>query len=230
VKAVTSDVEDLVPAAHAWTVTDQLSPDNEAPQTRVAGKPRNNGWLLRRKTVVRVSANEESTYRCTLNGRAVDPCGNEVSLTRLDSRTHLFRAVAVDEAGNADQSPAVKAFTIPRNNKALKHSAGWKKRTAKGYFLNSFSVTKKKGAVLKTRAKGVKKLALVASTGRGHGTVKVFLGKKMVKKVSLHTKRAQKKRVIPLANFAGKKRGLIRVRVVSGGKPVRIQGVGIAQR
>jgi hypothetical protein len=230
VTALAGSVEDLEPATHAWTVTDQTQSDSEAPQTRVAGKPRNHGWLLRRGTVVRVSANEAATFRCTLDGKMVDPCGDTVRLTRLASSTHVFRATAVDEAGNADQSPARKVFTVPRNNKALKHSAAWKKRNARGYFLNSFSVTKKKGAVLRTRARGIKKLALVASTGRGHGTVEVFLGKKRLKTVSLHTKRAQKKRVVPVASFRGKKRGLIRIRVVSAGKPVRIQGVGIARR
>jgi hypothetical protein len=225
VMALDGGVEDLVPATHAWSVA-----DSEAPQTRVAGKPRNNGWLLRRGTVVRVSANEDATFRCSLDGKMVEPCGGHDRLTRLGSRTHVFRAFAVDAAGNRDRTPAVKVFTVPRNNKALKHSAAWKKRNGRGYFLNSFSVTAEKGAVLQTRARGIKKLALVASTGRGQGTVEVLLGNRLLKQVSLHTERAQKRRIIPVAGFRGKKRGLVRVRVVSSGKPVRIQGLGIAGR
>ena len=76
-----------------------------------------------------------------------------------------------------------------------------------------------------------RRVALVADRGRGHGTVKVFWNKKLLKKVSLAAKRDRKRKVIPVKTFTGKVRqGTLRVVVVSSGKVVRIDGLGIASR
>jgi hypothetical protein len=233
VRAVSDSVEGT-PASHVWTVLEATandSLDNEPPETRVKGGGVRRGWLLRKGTRFRLTSSEESsTYNCGLNGRSLDTCGETVRLRRLAQRTHRFSATAVDAAGNEDQTAANRFFTVPKNNTKLKHSAGWKKRKAKGHYLNSFSQTKKRGAVLRTKVRGVKRVALVASQGRGHGTVKVFLGKKLLKKVSLQKRRNVHKRIVPVANFDKRKRGVIRVKVISRGKPVRIEGVGIARR
>ena len=78
------------------------------------------------------------------------------------------------------------------------HSKGWTKAKVKGTFLNTASITKKKGAKLATKATGITRIALVASKGKGHGVVKVMLGKKTLKKVSLAQTRNVKKKVVPL--------------------------------
>ena len=82
------------------------------------------------------------------------------------------------------------------------------KAKKKGYFLKTFSTTKKKGAVLKYRSSSIKRVALVVTKGKGYGTVKVYLGKHLLKKVSLAAKRTHKKKLVNIATslrdgFAG---------------------------
>ena len=72
------------------------------------------------------------------------------------------------------------------------------------------------------------KLALVATRGRGFGTVKVYLGSSLLKKVSLGATTTQKKRLIPIASFTSPASGKVKVVVATGGKTVRIEGLGVA--
>jgi hypothetical protein len=58
----------------------------------------------------------------------------------------------------------------------------------------------------------------------------VFLGGKMLRKVSLHAQRTQKRRVIAIKSFTGSRSGKVRVVVVSARKVVRIDGIGVATR
>ena len=70
----------------------------------------------------------------------------------------------------------------------------------------------------------------IAVPGRvkGFGTVKVMLGKKTLKKVSLAHKRNVKKKVIAIATFPTPVNGKVTVQVVSQGKKVVVEGLGIA--
>ena len=235
VKAALGTVADATPATYTWTVS--KTPWGEptaggAPETKMTGGPANFGWLLSTVTGFKLTSSEPGIFRCKLDGKGYAPCGNSPSVTlrNLGQQTHVFTGAAVDLSGNADATPATRTFTVPRNNTTLTHSAGWSQRNAKGYFLNSFSQTTKKGATLRYKAAGIKRVALVASKGRGNGTVQVFLGKTLLKKVSLNATRTQHKRVISVASFATKRRGTITVKVVSSGKVVQVEGLGIASR
>ena len=131
--------------------------------------------------------------------------------------THTFKAAAIDMAGNQDTTPVAATFTSPINNTELGHSKGWTKAKLKGTFLKTASVTKKKGAKVATKATGVTRIALIASKGKGFGTVKVMLGKKTLKKVSLAHKRSVKKKVIGIAKFATPVNGKVTVQVAREG-------------
>ncbi len=214
------------PVSYVFTVasTTPLAPET----TLTSGPPR---WLLGRGTRIGLSSDQSGAhYACTLDGKALEGCTDPVSITRLTSRTHVFRAAAINTLGVEDASPATRTFTVPVNNTGLKASTGWAKRKHRGHFLNTFSQTKRKGATLKLRRSGIKAIALVVTKGRGNGTVKVFLGRTLLKKVSLSANRTVGKRVVLVKKFSSKKRGVITVKVVSRGKPVRIEGLGVASR
>jgi hypothetical protein len=118
---------------------------------------------------------------------------------------------------------------MPVNNTDLA-GKGWTNVKQKGLFLKTFSTTKKKGAVLKYRSSSIKRVALVVTKGKRYGVVKVYLGKHLLKKVSLAAKRTKKMKVVNVAGFSTARAGTIKVKVVSAGKPVVIEGLGVASR
>lgn len=216
----TEDNTDATPETFTWTV------DTAAPQTVLTRVTR--FWVLARRATFGVGVASpdvatDMTFQCRLDG-----VGRECGTVRFPSGTHTFDAAATDKAGNADESPASHSFTMPVNNTDLTHSKGWKRVKVTGAFLGTASTTTKKGAKLSTKATGITRIALVASKGRGYGTVKVMLGKKTLKQVSLAQQRNVKKKVVPIARFAGPTSGKVTVVVVSKGKKVVIEGLGIA--
>jgi hypothetical protein len=54
------------------------------------------------------------TFRCRLDRRPFTACGFSRTYRNLKPGLHVFRVVAVDAAGNRDQSPATARFTVPR--------------------------------------------------------------------------------------------------------------------
>lgn len=146
-------------------------------------------------------------------------------------RTYCFGARARDKALNAAAWSSYRCTAIPVNNSSLSHSDGWRKKTgASGYYLNSYSLTKERGAKLKVRDVRFTKLALVATRCDGCGTVKVYRGSTLLKTVSLDSSRYRKRQVIPIKYYSSLAReSTITIKVVSSGKPVRIEGLALSR-
>jgi hypothetical protein len=77
---------------------------------------------------------------------------------------------------------------------------------------------------------GVRRVALVATRGRGFGTVNVYLGSKLLKKVSLGATSTRKKQLISVASFTSPHSGTVRIVVATTDKTVRVEGLGVATR
>jgi hypothetical protein len=203
----------------------------EAPQTTITSGPAENAFLLSNATAIGFGSSETgSTFRCSTNGGDAAACTAPRALSRLSARTHVVEVWATDSAGTADPSSAARVFTVPRNDTALTRSAGWSRRTASGYFLNSYSTTSRRGATLTSSGSGVRRIALVATKARGHGKVGVYLGRTLLKTVSLSSTRTRKKQLIPIATFTSGRSGTIKIKVLTSGRPVRIEGLGVATR
>ena len=201
-----------------------------APDTQLSGGPGQSGWLRSDHVRFLLSSDQSGAgFACTLD-RKTTQCSSRWRLDQLTAGTHTVTAAA-SLGSQADATPARRTFTRPVNDLELSHSRAWRERTGKrGYFLDSFSQTRSHGATLRTRARHIKKIALVATRGIGFGTVKVYLGTQLLRKVSLSGRTLRKRRIIPIARFDQRRRGLVRVVVVSRGKVVRIEGLGLARR
>lgn len=224
VQALTSTSRDSTGATYGWSVG-----AGSAPNTTLRGPV---GWLLRNDASYTVGASGTAAgFSCRYDGTAkACSAGSPVVLKSIKAGTHTFTAAAADAAGHRDATPATATFTVPRNDTALAHSAGWKKQRGLGHFLNTFSSTTRKGATLSTKASGIKRVALVVGKGKGYGTVKVYLGTKLLKKVSLAATRTRSSVLVPVAAFATARRGTLKVVVATSGKKVVIEGLGIAGR
>jgi len=87
-------------------------PDATAPQTTI-GKAKIS--QARRKATFKFSSSEvRSTFKCKLDKKPFKRCTSPRSYKKLKPGKHRFRARAIDKAGNADSTPAVKKFKIKR--------------------------------------------------------------------------------------------------------------------
>jgi Bacterial Ig-like domain len=58
------------------------------------------------------STNDESSFQCQLDTGSWQPCDSPYSLSNLDNGNHTFRVKAVDTAGNEDETPAERHWTV----------------------------------------------------------------------------------------------------------------------
>ena len=139
-----------------------------------------------------------------LQVRALDVAGRQVSW-----RGQLCRARAVD---------AAEVTTGP----------GWRTVQRDGWFAKTATVTKRRGAALAVPSRGgVGLVRLVARTGPGMGTLRVTVGDTVVARVNLD------RSTRTLAAFRLRTPGLagpVTATVVSAGKPVWVDSIGVVRR
>jgi len=89
----------------------QPTPDQVPPQTSLSK------LVLKRKPPIFVfrfeSSEAGSTFRCSLDNKPFKSCGSSKTFKRPIPGKHRLRVIAVDSAGNADPSPAVRRFSFP---------------------------------------------------------------------------------------------------------------------
>jgi CSLREA domain-containing protein len=96
---------DLTPATHIWTV------DTTPPETTIDSGPA--ATTTSTSASFTFSADEEgSTFECSLDGAAFSACPSPVAYTGLAFGGHTFAVLAIDQAGNADPTPATHIWTV----------------------------------------------------------------------------------------------------------------------
>jgi hypothetical protein len=214
--------------------SEKPSTEPDVIDTKITAGPRARAWVLKKKVGYRFASNYDGAmFDCTVGNKlsACDKGVHALSAWKLRGGTHVFKVQAFTK-DQRDTTPARRAFNVPMDDRALKAVKAWTRTKQKGHFKNTVSESSTKGASLVTaKPQKFRRVALVADKGPGYGTVKVFWNKKLLKKVSLHSSRTHKRKVVPIKKFTGKVRqGRLRVVVVSSGKTVRIDGLGVAQR
>ena len=186
--------------------------DHTDPQTSITSGPAEGSFLLDTVASIGFAANETPvTFTCRLDGSAQSCPSSPVSLSALSAKTHHFSVFATDPAGNADETPATRSFTVPMDDAVLASTKGkWKRSSQAGAFGGTVSSSKKKGSTLSTTISGATSLSLVASTGKKGGTVKVFLNGQLLKTISLKGAAASEV-LIPVATFATAQSGTVTI-------------------
>lgn len=96
---------DLTPASRTWTV-DAIGPD-----TTITAGP--NPISSSTSASFQFQANESpATFQCSLDGATFATCTSPQNLTSLPQGPHEFQVRAIDIAGNADDTPAVRTWTV----------------------------------------------------------------------------------------------------------------------
>jgi hypothetical protein len=94
------------------TSTPTSARDVTPPNTRITKGPVK---TRSRRPVFRFASTEAgSTFRCKVDRQPFRPCRSGSKLARLKPGSHTLRVKALDAAGNADPTPAIKRFRITR--------------------------------------------------------------------------------------------------------------------
>jgi len=215
------------PATFSWTVVEP-GPDNNAPDTTItAGADR--WWPSSFLGITYASSEPPSTWQCTLNGNPRSCDDDQVTLLGMKAGDYRFSVAAVDKAGNVDPTPAEESWTVPMNNTLFqKQSKEWDRRTGHGYFQDSYSVASARGAYIEQGKRGFRSLVLVATQCRGCGKVAVYLKGDLLRRVNLSANETKKRQIIPVASWAKRHSGKVRLEVRSSGKDVIIEGLGFS--
>ena len=105
VRASKNGIADPTPASATWTV------DTTPPATDLTGAP--SALTNDSEATFSFTAGEAgSSFECSLDSGAWEPCTSPRPYASLADGPHDFRVRAVDSAGNADQSPAQHAWGI----------------------------------------------------------------------------------------------------------------------
>jgi hypothetical protein len=96
---------DPTPAERTWTI------DTDAPDTTITSGPASPTQSL--DAVVKFTGSEPgTTFQCSLDGAAFSGCSSPKQYGSLGDDVHTFRVRALDDAGNADPSPAEWRWTV----------------------------------------------------------------------------------------------------------------------
>ena len=161
--------------------------DLTAPDTRISSGPE--GTIRERAAGFSFSSTEASSFECSLDGAPFAACSGNKSYDSLADGDHSFEVRATDQAGNADPTPASRAFTVDTSIRAL-------------------SVTAKRKQKAKRRKPRVKIQVSADERVRIEATGKLKAGKKAVKlavvRAAADPGAPSKLRLAPVAAGAGK--------------------------
>ena len=96
-----------VPVPVATHSGQQAAPDTTPPQTTIGRR-----YLTISSAKFWLSSTEAGGFLCRLDKAPFKPCRSPRAYKRLKPGSHVFRAKAVDAAGNVDSTPAVARFKV----------------------------------------------------------------------------------------------------------------------
>lgn len=233
-RARTPDVAPLLPPTVADTPDEDPTPatlawgqDTRAPFVFVTGTSYDEVTptqpVVTGATVpIRLNSSETgSRFECTDNGRPVPCAGGRWELPDPAAGRHRFTARTIDAAGNASAWSTPIEFFVPRN---LTRQRGWTKVTGPGHVRGDALRATRRGARLVLPRTEVGELRLLASTGRGHGSVRVRVGRRAWHVMDLAGPRTTSKQLVVIDRYSGMRTGRIVIESL-GRKPVVLDAV-----
>jgi hypothetical protein len=100
---------DASPATRTWTVT--AAADTTAPDTTITGGPPASTTETTATTSF-TSTESGSTFQCRLDGGGWSSCASPEGDSGLAAGAHTFDVRATDIAGNVDETPATRSWTV----------------------------------------------------------------------------------------------------------------------
>ncbi len=101
---------DETPAQRGWSIVEADPGDTTAPETTIDSGP--SGEVTDTSATFVFSADEDATFVCSLDGAEATACTSPTTHDDLALGGHTFTVTATDDAGNTDETPAQRDWTI----------------------------------------------------------------------------------------------------------------------
>lgn len=150
------------------------------------------------------------------------------SLTR--GYTYCYSARATDLSDRTSAWGTERCTIAPLDQTSTKRSSGWTTNKSAGYFTGSAWSTKTKNATLTRTSARLKRVGVLATTCPTCGVIDVYVGSTKIGRISLArgTSTVNKKPILlPVFSLRS---GTVKIKVVTSGRTVRIDGVFIGAR
>lgn len=205
-----------------------VTPYAVPPRTTIVGGPADGAFVTSSSALFRYASDVAgSSFACTIDGEGRSCGTGSIELDSLKEGTHRFEVAATDPDGDVDATPAGRSWTVPLDARRLARTDNWSLRYGQRYYTGAYAQATRHGAVLSRKVTGARSLALVATTGPEHGTVRVYLDSTLLKRIPLSSSTLRRTRVLPIAHLYEPVTGKVRVVVASSGRTVRIEGLGV---
>lgn len=149
------------------------------------------------------------------------------TFTARPGRTYCFAVRARDFAGNVGAWSASRCTAVPLDDAAMTASGSWASGGGRHDYLRTLRISGHKGDTLEAHV-AFRRLALLVQTCPGCGKVRVLLGSKSLGTFDLQAGRTHHRVVLPVMSGATLRTGMLRLRVVSGGDDVAVDGVAVS--
>lgn len=124
---------------------------------------------------------------------------------------------------------AQRCTSVPLTPAQLTKGKGVTTKSSAGTYTGKVLSATKKGSTISRSGVKAKRIALVVTTCSSCGKVRVYIGSDLLKTVSLKSAGTRKKVVISIATFSWVRSGTVKVKVVTKGKKVLVEGIGVAK-
>lgn len=154
--------------------------------------------------------------------------GTELTLTGAGrGSTYCFSARGRDNAGNVTAWSAPRCVTVALDDRSMVRSSGWALVNHSAYYAGTATVTGRLGATVTRTNVQTKRIYLVATRCPTCGTVGVYWNGSLLKRISLYAPVTTPQSVLGVTSLSAVRSGTVTVRVLTSGKPVRIDGLAL---
>lgn len=143
--------------------------------------------------------------------------------------TACFSARSSDMAGNRAMWTGERCTAVPADDTAASKSAGWSRTTSSAYYRGSALLSKTNGSRLTVTNVRAKRIALLVSTGAANGKIEVYWRGAALGSWSLASTTTVHRKLISIRTLSAVTSGTLVVKVITSGKPVRIDGFAFSQ-
>jgi uncharacterized protein YjbI with pentapeptide repeats len=142
---------------------------------------------------------------------------------------YCFRTRARDVVGNVSPWSASACTNVPFDDRSLVATPGWTRPAVSGWIKGTGTAATANGEYLSTSGSvKVRRLSVIATKCPRCGTALVYVGSTYVGKLSLYKSGSAVRSLVNLPALSSARTGKVLIVVISEGKAVRIDGVGIS--
>jgi uncharacterized delta-60 repeat protein len=149
------------------------------------------------------------------------------TFTAKPGRTWCFAVRARDYAGNVGAWSAARCTAVPLDERSTAADGVWSEEGGRHDYLRTLLVSGHAGDQLSAKV-AFRRLALLVRTCDGCGKVQVLLGGKVLKTIDLDSARTRHRVLRTVVSGSTMQAGTLRLRQVSGGRTVAIDGVAVS--